>query len=177
MLLPLLTSGLAPEIITVILRQFFISSGHNYFGHHGQPAGTHPTIAVDAVECVAGSGIRGDRFFNHKDDYKGQVTFFAAEVFAALCEHLKLQDRSPADLRRNVITEGIDLNTLIGEEFEVQGVRFLGTRECSPCYWMDQAYGPGTEAFLKGNGGLRAKVLTSGTLHVQQSVLTTDGHG
>lgn len=146
------------------LRRFFISPGHNYFGHHGQPAGEHPTLEMDEVECVAGSGIRGDRFFDYKADYQGQITFFAEEVFAELCAHLQLGDRSPADLRRNVITTGVDLNTLIGVEFEVQGIRFFGTRECSPCYWMDQAYAPGTEAFLKNRGGLRARVLTSGTL-------------
>lgn len=155
------------------LRHLFISPGHNYFGHHGKPAGEHPILAVDEMECVAGRGIRGDRFFDYKTDYAGQITFFAAEVFAELCEHLSLGERSPSDLRRNVITRGVDLNTLIGQEFEVQGVRFLGTRECSPCYWMDQAYAPGTEAFLKGRGGLRAKILTSGTLSLKPELATT----
>lgn len=155
------------------LRQFFISPGHNYFGHHGKPAGENPTIAVEEIECVAGSGIRGDRFFDYKADYAGQITFFAEEVFAELCAHLTLGDRSPANLRRNVLTAGVDLNALIGEEFALQGVRFLGTRECSPCYWMDQAYAPGTEAFLKGRGGLRAKILTSGSLSLKPELVST----
>ncbi|GAB5559751.1 MAG: MOSC domain-containing protein [Synoicihabitans sp.] len=156
------------------LRRFFMSPGHNYFGHHGKPAGEHPTLEVEQLECVAGSGIRGDRFFDYKEDYQGQVTFFAEETFAQLCQHLQLGDRSPADLRRNIITAGIDLNTLIGEEFEIQGVRFFGTRECSPCYWMDQAYAPGTEAFLKGQGGLRARILTSGTLSLIGNLTAAD---
>ena len=146
------------------LLHFYVSSGHNYFGHHGQPPGAHPTIEVDSVDCVAGRGLRGDRFFDFKDDYKGQVTFFASEVFDQLKQHLNLPDACPSGLRRNIITVGVDLNTLIGEEFAVQGVRFLGTRECTPCYWMDHAYAPGTEEFLKGRGGLRAKILTSGFL-------------
>lgn len=129
-------------------------------------------VDVDEVECVQGCGIRGDRFFEYKEDYQGQITFFAEEVFNELCEHLQLGDRSPADLRRNIITTGVDLNTLIGKEFEIQGVRFLGTRECSPCYWMDQAYAPGTEAFLKNRGGLRAKILTTGTLSLSGSLAT-----
>jgi MOSC domain-containing protein YiiM len=65
-----------------------------------------------------------------------------------------------------VLTRGVDLNTLIGSEFEVQGVRFEGVRECSPCYWMDQAFAPGAEAWLKGRGGLRARILTAGWLKV-----------
>jgi hypothetical protein len=165
-LLRLLPTCFLRLLCDVHLQRFFISSGHNYFGHHGKPAGTHPTQEVDTLDCVAGQGIRGDRFFEHKADYAGQITFFSAEVFAELCDYFNLGDRSPADLRRNVITAGVDLNTLIGEDFTVQGVRFHGTRECSPCYWMDQAYVPGTEAFLKGRGGLRAKILTGGTLRL-----------
>jgi hypothetical protein len=32
---------------------------------------------------------------------------------------------------------------------------------------MDQAFAPGTEAALKGRGGLRAKILTNGILRVE----------
>jgi hypothetical protein len=59
------------------IRQIFISPGHNYFGHHGKPAGEDPTVEVDAIQCVAGSGIEGDRFFDFKPDCKGQITFFS----------------------------------------------------------------------------------------------------
>ena len=117
------------------------------------------------IECVAGHGIRGDRFFDYKEDYKGQITFFSLEVFDELCGALELQDCSPALVRRNVITRDVDLNELIGCEFEVQGVQFHGTGECRPCYWMDHAIAPGTEEFLKGRGGLRAGILTDGRLH------------
>ncbi|MEZ5326446.1 MAG: hypothetical protein R3F19_15455 [Verrucomicrobiales bacterium] len=61
--------------------KIFISSGHNFFGHHGEVAGTHPTESLEQVECVAGKGLRGDRFYDYKDNYKGQVTFFSKEVF------------------------------------------------------------------------------------------------
>jgi len=71
-------------------------------------------------------------------------------------------------VRRNAITEGVDLNELIGPEFEVRGVRFRGTEECRPCYWMDRAFGPGAHQFLKGRGGLRARILSDGELSVTQ---------
>jgi MOSC domain-containing protein YiiM len=147
----------------------YISAGHNYFGRHGQPPGEHAIQAVPSVECLAGRGLVGDRFLDYKQDYAGQITFFAGEVFDELQAALGLAGRDSAGLRRNVITRGVDLNGLIGQEFEVQGVRFRGTRECSPCYWMDRAFVPGTEAWLKGRGGLRAKILTSGTLRVDAS--------
>lgn len=144
----------------------YISPGHNYFGRHGKPPGEHPLLQVPAVECLAGRGLAGDRFLDYKDDYAGQITFFAGEVYDEIRQALSQPDRPAAVFRRNVLTRGADLNALIGQEFEVQGVRFLGTRECSPCYWMDQAFAPGAEAWLKGRGGLRAKILTSGWLKV-----------
>ena len=128
-------------------------------------------IEVPMIECVAGRGIRGDRYFDFKDDYKGQITFFSFEVFEQLCRVLGLRQRSPAEARRNIIMRAADLNELIGQDFEVQGVRFHGMEECRPCYWMDRAIAPGAEEFLKGSGGLRAKILTNGKLHSNPRVL------
>jgi len=148
------------------IEHIFISPGHNYFGHHEQPPGEHPIVAVDRVECIAGKGLMGDRFFDFKDDYKGQITFFAMEVLEALERALELRSVRPEATRRNVFTRGADLNALIGKEFELQGVLFRGTAECSPCYWMNTALGPGAERFLQGRGGLRARILTDGVLRV-----------
>jgi hypothetical protein len=117
----------------------YISPGHNYFGHHGRAADEYPAVEVGAIECVAGHGIRGDRFFDYQRNYKGQVTFFATEVFNEVCDALGLQNRAPGLVRRNVLTRGIDLNELIGQEFDLQGVQFHGVAECRPCYWMERA--------------------------------------
>jgi len=79
-----------------------------------------------------------------------------------------LPEATPAATRRNVITEGIDLNTLIGCEFEIQGVRFAGVEECRPCSWMNQSLAtPRAEAWMKGKGGLRARILTDCALRCQ----------
>ena len=183
--------------MSIEVLHLFVSSGHNYFGHHGQPAGQSPASEVTAVECVAGRGLRGDRFFDYKENYKGQITFFASEVYEELCTMLRARNPQlsalnaqplpspsasvsvsgsqlstlssqllppPSATRRNVITRGVDLITLIGQPFEIQGVRFEGMSECSPCYWMDQAFAPGANDFLKGRGGLRARILTDGWL-------------
>ena len=146
------------------IEHLFISPGHNFVGHHGQPAGEHELFEVDEIECFAGRGIRGDRFFDYKENYKGQITFFASEVFETLRRELNLPAAQPAATRRNVITRGIDLNTLAGVEFEIQGVHFSGVEECRPCYWMDSSIGLGAESWLQGRGGLRARILTDGFL-------------
>jgi len=136
----------------VQIEQIFISAEHNFVGHHGQPPGTSPLIEKERIECVAGKGLLGDRYFNHAEDYKGQITFFAAEVFERLCAHFGIREKLAGVLRRNVIVSGVDLLSLIGCEFEIQGVKFRGTQHCAPC------------EFLKENAGLRAKILTDGEL-------------
>lgn len=143
----------------------YLSPGHNFVGHHGQAAGEHPAVAVEQMECVAGQGIRGDRYFNYKPDYKGQITFFSMEVIEAMARELDLPDVRPEATRRNVFVRGLDLGTLIGAEFEVQGVRFAGTEESRPCYWMNLACrDERAETWLQGRGGLRARILTDGIL-------------
>ena len=150
----------------VQIEQIFISPEHNFVGHHGQPPGTSPLIEEERIECVAGKGLLGDRYFNHAEDYKGQITFFSAEVFERLCAQFGIRGKPAGVLRRNVIVSGIDLLSLIGCEFEMQGVKFRGTQHCAPCEWMDVAFAPGAKEFLKENAGLRARILTDGELHL-----------
>jgi MOSC domain-containing protein YiiM len=153
---------------SISIEQLFISPGHNFFGHHGQPSGMNPLQQVDEIECVAGRGIRGDRFFDYMEDYKGQITFFSIQVFEDLCQTLGISGKCPGLTRRNVITSGVDLNLLIGKTFSVQGLDFEGVCECQACHWMDQAIGAGAEKALQGRGGLRARILTSGVLRVER---------
>ena len=121
-------------------------------------------VEVDKLECVAGMGLQGDRFFNYKENYKGQVTFFANEVYEALCSQFSIFDKDASVFRRNIVTRGIDLNTLVGNEFTLQGIRFFGVEECKPCHWMDRAFCEGAEVAMNERGGLRARILTSGIL-------------
>ena len=88
-------------------------------------------MAVADIECVAG---------------------FSVEVYRGLCEHLNIHDKEPKVLRRNVLTSGINLNSLVGEDFDLQGIRFAGVAECSPCCWMDVAFGPGAEDYHPRRG-------------------------
>lgn len=144
----------------------FISPGHNYFGHYEKSAGAYLIVSLIEVECVAGKGLLGDRFFGFKENYKGQVTFFSSEVFEDVCRRLGVSGKSPGVTRRNVMTRGVDLNSLAGKKFLIQGVEFEGVCECSPCHWMNDAIALGADAALHGRGGLRARILSNGVLQV-----------
>ena len=168
--MPLLGTGFCCSS-DVQIEQIFISPEHNFVGHHGQPPGTSPLIERERIECVAGKGLLGDRYFDHAEDYKGQITFFSAEVFERLCAHFGIREKPARVLRRNVIVSGVDLLSLIGCDFEIQGVQFRGTQHCAPCEWMDVAFAPGAKEFLKRNAGLRAKILSDGELRVGDAQL------
>jgi len=148
----------------VTVKQIYISSGHNYYGRYGKGSLDYAIVKKEEIEVVAGKGIVGDRFYDYKPNYKGQISFFDWAVYEKVMEELVKGEVEPSLFRRNVMLEGVDVNALIGKRFSLNGVEYTGSCECSPCFWMDEACGDGTEEFLKGRGGLRARILTDGVL-------------
>ena len=148
------------------LLAIYLSDGHDFRGRHEKGRLHHGTREIDQVECVAGKGLIGDRYFDFKPDFKGQVTFIDAEVIDAVREKFALPDLPAGAFRRNLVVRGVDFKNWIGKRFTFQGIEFQGSEECAPCHWMDEAAAPGVEDFLKGNcgGGLRARILTDGVL-------------
>lgn len=157
----------------VEIQGIFISSGHRFYHHPAGAPGTSEMQSLETVECVAGMGLDGDRFFGHKDNYKGQVTFFSREVLDAVRRHVGEPECPPWATRRNILISGVDLNELIDRSFSIGEVAFAGMEECSPCHWMDYAIGEGAKAFLAGQGGLRARIVRSGTLSAGPAELST----
>lgn len=134
----------------------------------GETAGG-PQIDCESVSVVAGSGIEGDRYFGRHDEPGQNLTLVEAEVVEAF---IREQGR-PLDLsitHRNLVTRGIRLNQLVGQEFVVGGVRLRGVELCEPCAGIGGALA--TDGFsasevvarLVHQGGLRADVLSSGTI-------------
>jgi MOSC domain-containing protein YiiM len=153
-----------------VIHGIFTSPGHNYFGHHGQPPGEHGVVGHESVELVAGRGIPGDRFFDWKDDYKGQLTLIELGVIDDIREHSGNPDLPASAFRRNVVVSGIELNRLVGRVFRLGGALLEGTQKCAPCHWMDQACGKaGTEKRMHDRGGLRCRILEGGQLRLGEA--------
>jgi molybdopterin synthase catalytic subunit len=151
------------------LMEIWISPGNDFRGHHGMPRGQHGIQSLSEVECVAGMGLKGDRYFGYKPDFKGQVTFLDADAVDAVRSHFNRPDLSSGEFRRNLVVRGVELSQWVGKRFLFQGVVFEGSEECKPCYWMDDAVASGTEEFLKARfrGGLRARILSDGMLRAE----------
>jgi molybdopterin synthase catalytic subunit len=153
------------------LLEIWISPGNDFRGRHGQSRLENGIQSLSAVECVAGMGLLGDRYFGCKPDYKGQVTFLDAATVQAVRERFSQPDLSSSVFRRNLIVQGVDLSAWVGKKFRFQGIEFEASEECKPCYWMDEAVAPGVEGFLASSfrGGLRARILSDGVLKVTAS--------
>jgi molybdopterin synthase catalytic subunit len=153
------------------LVEIWISPGNDFRGHHGGPRGDHGIEAVSEIDCVAGMGLKGDRYFGYQPDFKGQVTFFDADTVDAVRKQFSRPELSAGEFRRNLIVRGVDLASWVGRRFRFQGVEFEGSEECKPCYWMDEAVGSGAEEFLRARfrGGLRARIRSDGRLRVSQT--------
>ncbi len=87
--------------MNVELLHLFVSPGHDFKGRHGMESLSHGVVDEDEIECVAGSGIRGDRYFDFKEDFKGQITFFDAAVYEGVKEKFDLPDLVAEAFRRN----------------------------------------------------------------------------
>ena len=75
-------------------------------------------------------------------------------------------DITPGDARRNLVTRGIPLNHLVGHEFQIGEVKIRGIRLCEPCDHLQRLTGRPVLKELRHRGGLRAQILTQGTIHV-----------
>lgn len=134
-----------------------------------RPARREPVLVVASVEARAGQGLTGDRFRGDASS-KRQVTLIQAEHLAVVAQLLCRERVDPALLRRNVVVSGINLLALCGAEFTIGGVLMEGTGPCHPCSRMEETFGTGGYNAVRGHGGITARVLSSGVMHVGDPV-------
>jgi MOSC domain-containing protein YiiM len=140
---------------------------------------TGPMQLIDKAQALAGRGLAGDRYAAKAGTFtprggSGQgydLTLIQAEV---LDELLLADDRrlGYAEARRNVITRGIDLNALVGRRFRVGEVECIGQRLCEPCSHLERLTTRGVLRGLIHRGGLRADIVTDGSIRIGSAIKT-----
>lgn len=129
--------------------------------------------SVVEVHAVPGKGLEGDRNFpqtdiNNKPDQ--EITLIESEAFDGMKRESGL-DLQPFEGRRNIVTRGVALNHLVGQEFNVGDVKLRGLRLCEPCLHLQKISGqPGILGGLVHRGGLRAQILSDGIIKVDDAI-------
>ncbi|MGD0417140.1 MAG: MOSC domain-containing protein [Terriglobales bacterium] len=129
-----------------------------------------PMQAVGQVVAIPGAGLEGDRyalklgtFYKPEPDY--ELTLIEAEAIEALRRDYQVE-LAAGDARRNIVTRNVPLNHLVGKEFAIGDVRIRGIRLCEPCDHLQNVTGKPVLKGLLHRGGLRAQILTPGTIRV-----------
>lgn len=142
------------------------------------PQSGAPMQAVQSVRAVEGQGLEGDRYntqegrYSHRTD-EGRtwwvslmdMTLLGAGNDERWSRCLPLF--TVAETRRNILTRGIDLTSLIGKDFLIGEAVLRGAENCHPCRVPSQLSGKdGFQDDFTGRGGIRAGVIQSGQLGV-----------
>jgi len=128
--------------------------------------GKAPVHSVDSVKAIPGQGLEGDRYASGKGTFfkptpDHELTLIESEAIEALKRDYDV-DIIAGGARRNVITRGVPLNHLVGQEFLIGEVRVRGIRLCEPCSHLESLTGKSLIKGLRHRGGLRAQILSAG---------------
>ncbi len=140
------------------------------------PNGADKMISADHLSCVAGKGIEGDRYalgtgtYSKKPEPGRQLTIIEIEELEALKDSADISCL-PEQCRRNVISEGIRLNDLVGKIISIGTVELRVHRLCQPCGYLEGKLNkPGLKNALWNKGGVRCEILNNGKIMLMNNI-------
>lgn len=124
------------------------------------------TVERGEAFARADCGLVGDRYFVENSDVanKGAITLQSIEAIQA-CNRQLGSDFAPGDFRRNLITQGIELNSLLGKRFRVGEVLLYAWELCQPCRYLQEMLAADLLTAMHDRGGLRAEILEGGIIN------------
>ena len=131
-------------------------------------------VKMNSVDAVKGKGLLGDRKFKENNDKKSQLTLIEIENINYYNKTTSSAVES-LNFRRNIITEGIELNKLINKEFSIGNIKVKAHDLCRPCKYLQELLNQKNfvkELLLKA--GLRCEILTTGKISIGDIIKTYD---
>ncbi len=135
---------------------------------HIASAAEGPPQSVAQATAIPGAGLDGDRyalklgtFYKPKPDF--ELTLIEVEAIEALQRDYQVE-LAAGEARRNIVTRNVPLNHLVGD------VRIRGIRLCEPCAHLQKVTGKSVIKGLLHRGGLRAQILTKGTISIGDKI-------
>ena len=141
------------------------------------PSPIAPMEPRESAHAVPGRGLAGDRYFNGSGTFSPdpqepdfEITLIEREKIEAFARESGHPFTSQ-HARRNIVTEGADLNALAGHEFMIGEVVIRGIRLCEPCTYLSKTTFPEVLKGLVHKGGLRAQIVSEGTIRVGDALV------
>ena len=129
-------------------------------------------VNVNDVEAIKGKGLVNERHFKENNEKRCQITLIEIEN---INHYNKLTGTTiPAiNFLRNIVTEGIKLNELVGKEFLIGSVKVKAHDLCRPCKYLQESLKQKNviKEFLY-TGGLRCEILSSGKICVNDQIIS-----
>ena len=129
---------------------------------------------VTTIKVLANQGVVGDRHFKEFNDPFSQITLIESENIDFY--NIKFGLNIPyVDFRRNIVTKGIQLNSLIGKKIKIGNVELEGIDLCRPCRHLREILNQDNiiKEFLR-KGGLRCQILSSSSINVGDEINLLD---
>jgi MOSC domain-containing protein YiiM len=141
---------------------------------HVAQAASYEMEELEEASLVAGRGIEGDRYFLGTGTYSAkpdirEVTLIEIEALNALARNDPPMQSgpiilAPADHRRNLTTEGVPLNHLVGQRFRVGATILRGGRLNFPCKYLEQLLDLPVYLPLYNRSGLNCSIESGGVI-------------
>ena len=125
---------------------------------------------VNNVEAIAGKGLVNHCHFKNDNEKRRQITLIEIEN---INYYNQISETSilPKDFRRNIITEGIRLNELVGSEFFIGNVKVKAHDLCRPCKYLQESLKQkNLVSELLYKAGLRCEILANGKIFVGDEI-------
>jgi MOSC domain-containing protein YiiM len=128
-----------------------------------------PLTETRSVMAIQDRGLAGDRY--QKKGGSRQVTLIQQENLDSIASFLGKDKIDPQQTRRNIVVRGINLLALKGKQFKIGEAILEYSGDCHPCSRMEENLGPGGYNAMRGFGGITAKVIKSGEIILNSSVI------
>ena len=134
-----------------------------------RPSREVPMVTANSAVMIMGRGIKGDHYDTRQNGAR-QVTLIAFEDIAAIASFLGKEGITPDLLRRNFVTQGINLVALKSRRFRIGPTLLEWSGECAPCSRMETNLGPGGFNAVRGHGGITARVIEGGEVQLGDAI-------
>tara|TARA_Y100000591_G_scaffold311524_1_gene315029 strand:+ start:271 stop:729 length:459 start_codon:yes stop_codon:yes gene_type:complete len=140
------------------------------------PGSGEPMVSHAEIVATPGRGLEGDRYSLGRGAWVKEIKPGDHELTLIETEQLEWfrretgQELTHRMSRRNLLTQGIDLNALVGKRFHVGDVEVEGMRLCEPCKTLQQQTGLDILPAMVGRSGLNCRVLTAGVIRIDDAV-------